>query len=120
MDYQELYRHKIVSMEEALAQIKSGQEIACALVACEPVTILNKLHTIKDRVEDVSVVAALLSHEYEFFMDPEMRGHFTLNSWFYTDGARKAHANGTVSYIPLELHRAVASRSALRDRKSVV
>ena len=114
MKNHELYRRKTVSVEEALNHIKSGQEICCSLIACEPVAMLSQLHTIKDRVEDVSVVAALLTYEYDFFMDPGMRGHFTFNNWFYTGGARKAHANGTVSYIPLELHRAVSSRSALR------
>ena len=111
MNYQEMYKRKVVSVEEALQEIKSGQEIACSLIACEPVTMLSQLHTIKDRVEDVSVVTALLMNEYEFFMNPEMKGHFLLNTWFYTGGARKAHSHGTVSYVPLELHRAVASRS---------
>jgi acyl-CoA hydrolase len=115
MNYQEMYKRKVVSVEEALQEIKSGQEITCALIACEPVTMLSQLHTIKDRVEDVSVVTALLMNEYEFFMAPEMKGHFLLNTWFYTAGSRKAHSHGTVSYLPLELHRAVASRSFHRQ-----
>ena len=115
MNYQEMYQRKTISVEEALQEIKSGQEITCALIACEPVTMLSQLHTIKDRVEDVSVVTALLMNEYEFFMAPEMKGHFLLNTWFYTAGSRKAHSHGTVSYLPLELHRAVASRSFHRQ-----
>jgi len=114
MNYKELYKRKVVSVEEALKQIKSGQEIVCSLIACEPVTMLSKLHTIKDRVENVSVVTALLLYEYDFFMNPDMKGHFLMNNWFYTGGARKAHPYGTVSYIPLELHRSVACRTAHR------
>lgn len=114
MNFKEMYQRKVVSVEEALNQIQSGQELACSLIACEPVTMLSQLHTIKDRVEDVSVVTALLMNEYEFFMNPEMKGHFLLNSWFYTGGARKAHPQGTVSYIPLELHRCMSSRMAYR------
>ncbi len=114
MNFREMYQRKVVTVDEALNQIKSGQEIGCSLIGCEPVTMLSQLHTIKDRVQDVSVFTALLSNEYEFFMNPEMRGHFTLNSWFYTTGARKAHANGTVSFIPLELHRAISCRTAFR------
>lgn len=115
MEYKELYRRKVVSVEEALGEIGSGQELVCGLVACEPVTILSHLHTIKDRVEDVSVVTALLLNEYDFFMKPEMKDHFLMNSWFYTGGARQAHSQGTVSYIPLELHRCIASRTAYRQ-----
>ncbi|MGI6452199.1 MAG: hypothetical protein ACOX0E_01760 [Syntrophomonadaceae bacterium] len=114
MNYNKIYQQKVVSVEEALQEIKSGQEITCSLIGCEPVTMLSHLHTIKNRVENVSVVTALLMNEYEFFMNPAMKGHFILNSWFYTAGARKAHPFGTVSYIPLELHRAVASRSFYR------
>lgn len=114
MDYHEMYRRKLVSVEEALNEIKSGQEICCSMVSCEPVTMLDKLHTIKDRVENVSVVTALLMNEYDFFMKPEMKGHFLYNSWFYTEGARKAHPYGTVSYIPLELHRSLHCRRAVR------
>lgn len=114
MNYKEMYQRKVVSVEEALKEIKSGQEIACGLIACEPVAMLSQLHTIKDRVEDVSVLTALLMNEYDFFMNPEMKGHFLMNNWFYTAGARKAHAHGTVSYVPLELHRAITSRAAYR------
>jgi len=114
MNYQEMYQRKVVSVEEALNQIQSGQEIACSLIGCEPVTMLSQLHTIKDRVEDVSVLTALLMNEYEFFMNPDMKGHFLLNSWFYTGGARQAHPLGTVSYVPLELHRCISSRMAYR------
>ena len=115
MNYKEMYQRKVVSVEEALKEIKSGQEVLCGMVACEPVAMLSQLHTIKDRVEDVSVVTALLMNEYDFFMNPEMKGHFLMNNWFYTAGARKAHAHGTVSYVPLELHRFMSNRTAHRQ-----
>ncbi|MGE5423324.1 MAG: acetyl-CoA hydrolase/transferase family protein [Ignavibacteriales bacterium] len=115
MNYLEMYRRKVVSIEEALMEIKSGQEVACGLIACEPVTMLSQLHTIADRVENVSVLTALLMNEYDFFMKPEMKDHFLLNTWFYTGGARKAHQYGTVSYVPLELHRSISSRTANRQ-----
>ncbi len=114
MNYKEIYQRKLVSVEEALKEIKSSQEIVCSMLACEPVAMLSQLHTIKDRVEDVSVVTALLMNEYEFFMNPEMQGHFLMNSWFYSGGARRAHPHGMVSYIPVELHRFMSNRSAYR------
>ncbi|MGS0745075.1 acetyl-CoA hydrolase/transferase family protein [Syntrophomonas erecta subsp. sporosyntropha] len=114
MNYQEIYRRKVVSVDEALEQVKSHHEVVCGLIACEPVSLLSRLHTIKDRVEDVSVVTALLLGEYEFFMNPDMKGHFLLNSWFYTGGPRKAHPRGTVSYVPMELHRFSSRRMAYR------
>lgn len=114
MNYKDMYRRKLVSVEKALENIKSHQEVVTALCACEPVTLLNNLHTIKDRVEDVSVVNAMMREKYEFFLNPEMKGHFLLNSWFYSDGPRAAHPQGTVSYVPLQLHQFSRRRMANR------
>ena len=104
MKNMEIYKRKLIPLEEALTHVRSHHEIVCALGGCEPVGFLSSLHTVKDRVEDVSVVNALTAGEYDFYMKPEMKGHFTLNSWFYTAGCRKAHKYGTVSFVPLQLH----------------
>lgn len=114
MDFKEIYKRKVVAVEEALELIKSHQEVACALVACEPGALLEKMHTISERVEGVSIVSALLVNKYEFFMNLDMKEHFLLNSWFYTDGPRQAHPQGNVSYIPIDLHRFAAARIAYR------
>lgn len=105
MNYQQMYRSKVVDIDEALEQVKSNYEVVTSLAASEPGTLLSNLHRIKDRVHDVSVVNALMMGKYEFFMNPEMKGHFLLNSWFYSGAPRKAHSLGTVSYIPMQLHR---------------
>ncbi|MGE5395987.1 MAG: acetyl-CoA hydrolase/transferase family protein [Chitinophagales bacterium] len=104
MDYKSIYRSKVCSVEEALSQIKSHDSITCSLIACEPVTLLSHLHTIKDRVEDVTVCNAFCLGDYEFFNRRDMKGHFILYSWFYTDSLRKSHPYGTVSYAPFQLH----------------
>lgn len=115
MNYKDMYQRKLVSVEKALENIKSHQEVVTALCGCEPVTLLNNLHTIKDRVENVSVVNAMMREQYEFFMNPEMKGHFLLNSWFYSDGPRAAHPQETVSYVPLQLHQFSRHRMAYRS-----
>ncbi|NLW90111.1 MAG: acetyl-CoA hydrolase/transferase family protein [Syntrophomonadaceae bacterium] len=115
MDYRELYRRKLVSVEMALDNIKSNDEVVTALAMCEPATLLSSLHTIKDRVENVSVLNAMMQYEYDFYTRPEMKGHFILNSWFYTDGPRAAHGLGTVSYVPLQLHQMSQKRLAYRS-----
>lgn len=115
MDYKELYKRKLVSVEEILSKINSGDEIVSAMAASEPQGILSKLHTIKDRVENVTVVVCLPMKNYDFFMDPSMKGHFLTESWFYTAGLREAHKYGTVSFIPNHLH--LASTKRLHYRK---
>ncbi len=111
MNYKELYQRKLVPVLEALEAVRSKQEIVCSLAACEPVTLLSNLHHIKDKVENVSVVNAMMMGEYEFFMNPELAGKFLLNSWFYSKAPRQAHPQGNVSYVPLQLHQFSSKRT---------
>lgn len=114
MNYQDLYQSKLTCIDEALENIKSNHEIVCALGACEPAILLSHMHNIKDRVENVSVVTAMLQGQYDFFMKQEMKGHFLLNSWFYTESPRRAHQMETVSYVPLQLHQFSRRRMTYR------
>ena len=102
--YQEKYNAKKISIEQALSLIKSGDEITTGFCGVEPMGILSKLHTIKDRVDDVVVWYSLGMGKYDFFSNPEMKPHFSTNSWFYSFGTREAHKLGTVSYQPGHLH----------------
>jgi acyl-CoA hydrolase len=52
---------------------------------------------------------------YEFFSNPEYKDSFTCESWFYTPGLRKAHANGNVAFIPNHLHLAATKRLYYRE-----
>lgn len=114
MQYQEMYRQKLITAEEAVQKVSSHDEIIVGDVASEPVALLEKLHTIKDRVENVSVVMILPLREYDFYMKPEMNGHFLLNSMFHGAGPRKAHPLGTVSYNPTHLNHCLTRRMTVK------
>jgi acyl-CoA hydrolase len=102
---------KLVSIEQALARVKSGDSIVSALAAAEPAGLLSQLHTIAPRVRDVTVATCLPMQPYPFFADPSMRGHFLHDAWFFTPAVRKAHADvGTTSYVPNHLHNAGTDR----------
>lgn len=112
--YQEKYNAKKITVEEALALINSGDEIVAGFCGIEPMTILNKLHTIRDRVNDVTVWYSLGMGNYEFFRNAELRRTFTTNSWFYSFGTREAHSLGTVSYQPGHLHNAFTRKNQVK------
>lgn len=80
--------------------VRTGDSIGVAMAAAEPPGMLSALGTRRDQVYGVRVFSALLLKEYDFFLDPSMRGHFLLESWFYGPSERKAHSLGTVSLIP--------------------
>ncbi|MEL6338900.1 MAG: acetyl-CoA hydrolase/transferase C-terminal domain-containing protein [Myxococcota bacterium] len=115
MDSHEKFQRKLISVDQALGLIKSNYEVVSALAASEASGVMSRLHTIKDRVEGVSVVTCLPMQDYEFFTNPDMKGHFFHEAWFYSPGIRKAHhAAGTSSFVPNHLHAAGSDRLSFR------
>ncbi len=110
--WDQLYRSKLIQIEEAVQKIKSDDDIIVGQCASEPQGSMEKFHLVKDRVENVKVFSVLTLKPYEFFMDPSMKGHFELCSWFHAPGSRKAVKNGTgtVTFVPNMLHRAASDR----------
>jgi acyl-CoA hydrolase len=58
------------------------------------------------------VFSCLTLKPYDFYMKPEMKGHFELASWFHAPGSREAlkAGTGTVTYVPNMLHRSATDR----------
>lgn len=106
----ELYRRKLISIEEAVSQVKSNQLIVVGMAASEPPGLLSALGKRRDELTNVRVASALMLGEYDFYTKPEMKGHFLHEAWFYGAGARKAHDYGTVSLIPSHLHQAIRKK----------
>lgn len=108
----EIYKSKLRTIEEAIQCIQSNYDVVVAQCASEPQGTMSKLHLIADRVENVRVFSVLTLKPYDFYMKPEMKGHFELASWFHAPGSREALKKGigTVTYVPNMLHRAAADR----------
>jgi len=111
-----VYGEKLITAEEAAAKIKSGDDVVVAQCASEPQGCMSKFHTAAPRVRDARVFSVLTLKPYDFYMKPEMRGHFELASWFHAPGSRQALAagTGTVTYVPNMLHRAATDRIQAR------
>lgn len=108
--WQEQYKSKIVSLDEALWQIKDNDHIISGLSGSEPRYILRNLHKVADRVKNVTVTNCLPIENYEYFMNPQYQDSFRAESWFYSAGMRKAHPQGNVTFVPQHLHLALINR----------
>ena len=112
MNPQDLYRSRLITAEEAATHIGSDNDVIVAMCASEPQGCMARFHTVADRVENVRVFSCLTLKPYDFYMKPEMKGHFELASWFHAPGSREAlkAGTGTVTYVPNMLHRAATDR----------
>ncbi len=100
-----IYDSKFISMDDALAKIKTGDVIAVAAYGNEPVEFLRRLHEIRDRgVRDVTLWIANPQEEYPFLTLDGMEDVVSILSIFYGPGLRKLHSTGRVSFVPNNLH----------------
>jgi len=112
MNAQEIYKSKLVSIDEAVSRIESDNDVIVAQCASEPQGCMSRFHIVADRVRNVRVFSVLTLKEYDFYMKKEMKGRFELASWFHAPGSRAAlkAGTGTVTYVPNMLHRAATDR----------
>ncbi|MBN1243509.1 MAG: acetyl-CoA hydrolase/transferase family protein [Spirochaetales bacterium] len=106
------YRSRVRTIDEAISCIESGFDVVVGQCASEPQGTMARLHTLAPAVRDVRVFSVLTLKPYDFYMKPEMQGHFELASWFHAPGSRAAlkAGTGTVTFVPNMLHRAASDR----------
>ena len=97
------YKKKLVSAEEAVSDIKSGQRVYISGNAATPYVLVKSLSARKDELKDVELVHVLLLGD-DPFSRPEMQGHFRHNSLFVGPADRKAINEGRADYVPIFLH----------------
>lgn len=110
--WDDMYRSKLRPIDEAIQCIKSGYDVVIGQCASEPQGTMDRLHILAPKVSDVRVFSVLTLKAYDFYMKPEMKGHFELASWFHAPGSRAAlkAGTGTVTFVPNMLHRAATDR----------
>ena len=101
MNYQEEYKSKLRTPEEAVQAVKSGDWIDYTANVCFPYLLDKALAKRKDELYDVKVRGSLLFGPIEIVeCDPE-REHFIYNSWHCSDYERKLCDKGLCNYIPM-------------------
>lgn len=112
LPWKEEYQNRLRPIDEAIRCIESDFDVVVAQCASEPQGTMARLHTLAPGVTNVRVFSVLTLNPYPFYMDPAMRGHFELASWFHAPGSRAAlkAGTGTVTFVPNMLHRAATDR----------
>lgn len=103
MSWVDDYRKKLVTAEEAAAEINSHDRVYISGNAATPYVLMRALASRKDELENVELVHVLLLGE-DPFSKPEMEGHFRHNSLFVGPADRKIINEGRADYVPIFLH----------------
>ncbi len=101
MSYQEEYRQKLTSPDEAAKAVKSGDWVDFAWCACMPVAMDKALAKRADELTDVKFRGGILMHRPAIFDVPDAASHFCWNSWHMGGIERKAIKEGIAFYSPM-------------------
>src|SRR5450756_2528953 len=93
---------RIVSAQEAVSEIKSGQQVFMQGAAATPSVLLDALVARAPELEDVKVVH-MHAEGPGPHLAPEMAGHFRHRALFIGPNARKAINEGRADYVPVFL-----------------
>ena len=97
------YKDKVITLEQALSMIKPDMNVVTGLGAGEAQLIMNSIHTIADRVKNVTITNCL-SMAHGDFLSEEYVDSFNIDGWFFSPPLRRAFKNGNISFIPNHLH----------------
>jgi 4-hydroxybutyrate CoA-transferase len=111
MDWKQIYESRVVTAEEALSQIKDGDEIVPSHAADEPRYLFNKLVEMKNQFKDVGILQGLNIGDAPYAI-PECYGHFRIDSFFLGKNNRKCCQEGRGEIIPMHFF---AQPIAIRD-----
>ncbi len=103
MRWMEDYKSKVVSAEQAVTAIKSGDKLFSSGNAATPYRILSALAKRKDELQRVEVFHLLLMGD-DPLSRPDMNGHFRHKSLFVGPADRRAVNEGRADYFPIFLY----------------
>ena len=102
MSWQNDYKKKLRTPQEALLYVQSGMRVYIQPGCAEPETLVETLMGRAPHVEDVEIVHMLTMGSAPY-VAPEMAGHFRHNAVFIGANVREAINDGRADYTPIYL-----------------
>ncbi len=93
---------KIVSADEAVSVIQSGQQVYLQCAAASPTVLLEALCRRAPQLTDVKVVHLHMEGPHPH-LAPEMQGHLFHRALFIGPNARQAINDGRAEFVPVQL-----------------
>jgi acyl-CoA hydrolase len=101
----------MVTVEEAIDQIKDDSTIHTYGLSSEPRAFFKNLGRIKGKRKNVTIVDCLNGEPYDIYTDEDYKGTINNESLFYSRFCAQAHRHGMMTYIPHHL------RNNFHDRR---
>ena len=120
MNYNDEYRSKLISAEEAARLVKSGMWIDYGLATGFPSLVDRELAKRAKELENVKVRVTMSLKEPEVLKVDVRQEHFIYNSWHFSKVERKYHDMGCCAHLPHNFGESPRIyRELLRDKVDV-
>jgi len=96
------YRARIMTPEQAMAVVRSGQRVYVHNGCCQPETLLRALVGRASELRDVEIVH-MATFGYADYTLPQYQGVFRHNAFFLSGNVRQAAQEGRADYTPIFL-----------------
>jgi 4-hydroxybutyrate CoA-transferase len=97
-----IYSRKLTSADEAVKQIKSGDNVVIQPGCAVPLELIRAMVRRKDELENVTIYHILIVGELPY-VNPGMEKHFKHKAFFTGANVRKAVHEGRAEFIPIFL-----------------
>lgn len=101
MSFQDEYKQKLVSADEAVKVVKSGDWVDFAWCTSTPDALDKALAKRTDELKDVNFHGGILLKPLAIFQREDAGEHFTWNSWHMSGIERKMISKGYAFYAPI-------------------
>ena len=102
--YEQEYRSKLVTLEEALDSLRDGDVIGTSQCANEPTAFFDAMHTLQGKGKKYRIFAPMCFQVHEFMSNPIYQDTFDMDITFLMGATRKGREQGLFSYYPGDLH----------------
>ena len=102
MDFKKLYQSRVVTAEEAVRKINSGDRVFLTGNCSVPQKVLSALVDYAPHLQNVEVVQALSVGPADY-VSPDMVGHLRVNTMFVSSNIREAVQAGRADFTPVLL-----------------
>jgi 4-hydroxybutyrate CoA-transferase len=102
MDLDSLYKSRVVTADEAVKKIKSGNRVFLSGNCSVPQTLLASLVNYAPELKDIEIIQALTIGPADY-VSPEMEGHLRVNTIFVSGNNREAVHQGFADFTPVLL-----------------
>jgi 4-hydroxybutyrate CoA-transferase len=102
MDWNDLYKSRVTTAEEAVTKVKSGNRIFMTGNVSVPQKLLGALCAYAPKLQNVEICQALSIGPSDY-VNPELEGHLRVNTLFISANVRKAVQEGRADFTPVLL-----------------